>query len=106
MLVLSQPHFHTGLISRVLYNMMMKIKMVMTARYQIRNTLSPQVIHSQLRFQDVRKAIESTKVVRGVYLRDKTQGQGFLRAIDAVCVSTPYSNGATKMAKNFTGYLP
>jgi hypothetical protein len=79
--------------------MMMKIKMVTTARWKIRNKLSLQMIASQLQFNDVKKAIEATKVARGIYSRDVTQGRGILRAIDAVFVSTPHSNGAAKMAK-------
>jgi hypothetical protein len=105
MSMLSQPQFHTGLFSLILCTLMMKIKMVTTAEWQIRNKLSPQMIASQLQFNDVKKAIEATKVSRGIYSRDVTQGRGFLRAIDAVCVSTPHSNGAAKMAKKCTGYL-
>jgi hypothetical protein len=97
--VLSQPHFHQGVFPLILYNMMLKQKMVRTAHWQLRNKLTSNLIATKITFEDVEDAIASKRSGSTIQTAETQRGRIMLDAIDAVCHSCPHSNAAAKQAK-------
>lgn len=96
---ISLPHFHEGLFSLILYNMITVQSMVRTARWQLRNKIGADMLATELTYDDVEEAINATKVARGIHSDSGQRGQQTLKAIDAICNAAPHSNDAAKKAK-------
>ena len=96
---ISLPHFHDGLFTLILYNMMTVQSMVRTARWQLRNKIDATMLATELTYEDVEKAINASNSAREIFTNSGQRGHQTLKAIDAICNAAPYSNDAAKKAK-------
>jgi hypothetical protein len=95
----SQPHFHKGLFTLIIYNMIIKQKMVRTARWKLRNKATATLLASELKVEDVKQAITAARIARGAVSPEAYRGRQLLSSIDAICRVTPHSNQAARCAK-------
>ena len=95
----SQSQFHTGLFSLILFNMMVKQKMVRTASWKVRNKLSAALLGKELQVDDVYQAIIASKVARGSLSPEEFRGRHMLHTIDTICQATLHSNESARCAK-------
>jgi hypothetical protein len=97
--MISQPHFHEGLFTLILFNMMMKQFMVRTANWQVRNTIDATMIANKLKMSDIELGIDAARIKRGTLTAESFRGSQMLKAIDSVCNACPHSNDAARKAK-------
>lgn len=98
--MISQAHFHEGLFTLILSNMMFKQYMVRTANWQVRNRIDATMIANQLNMADIELAIDSGRIGRGTLTAESFRGSQMLKAIDSVCNACPHTNDAARKAKN------
>jgi hypothetical protein len=63
--MISQKHFHEGLFTLILFNIMMKQRMLKTAFFKVRNEVCARILATDLQYTDIEQAINATKYSRG-----------------------------------------
>jgi hypothetical protein len=70
-----QKHFHQGLFTLIVFNLMMKQRMLKTAFFKVRDKITARMLATELQYTDIEQTIDSTKHARGCTTVEAQQGQ-------------------------------
>jgi hypothetical protein len=97
--MISQKHFHQGLYTLIVFNLMMKQRMLKTAFFEVRDKVTARMLATELQYTDTEQAIDATKHARGYTTVEEQQGRPYIQSFDAMCATLPHTNNAAKCAK-------
>jgi hypothetical protein len=94
---ISQPHFQQPFFSLILYNMTMKQMMVCSAGWRVRNKVNAETLEVNLMTEELDNAVNDRRNRSNP--ESSSNGNWYLRAVDASKKAVPHMNLAAKRAK-------
>jgi hypothetical protein len=98
--MISQKHFHCELFTLIVFNLMMKQRMLKTAVFKVKDEVSSRMLAIDLQYSDIEKAIDATKYARGFTTVETQRGRQYIQSVDAMCAALPHTNNAAKCEKH------